>query len=129
MYSDLLNYVDFDFSTPLLVSLIFIAMPPKRKATGTPTGGKQVMKGNQIKKECIPAETEEDIAETSNTGKIIYHQKKEKTAFLKFKREVSSSELLNKNENFKEIAYPNIALNQSLQQKTKINMQGSIKWK
>ena len=27
------------------------------------------------------------------------------------------------------MAYPNLALNQLLQQKTKLNMQGSIKWK
>src|SRR4051812_3654102 len=104
-------------------------MPPKRKATVTPPGHKGVKKGNQGKKECIPALTDDDSNKKANSGKIVNDKNNEEKGFVCFKNNILSPEVRDKNYNPKEVDFLNIELNQLLQQKTKNNLQGSLKWK
>jgi len=105
-------------------------MAPKRKAASPPKVVKQGKKGNQNKKECIPALTEDEGVETTNyQSETICDKRNEETAFCKFKKETSSPELVDKNYNIKPATCPNFALNQYLQQRSKTSLHGSLKWK
>src|SRR5688500_2079934 len=105
-------------------------MSPKRKASNSPLGGKPDKKGINIKKEKVRAFTEEEDDDNKvNFGKNVIEKGNEDRYFYKFKKETSSPELLDKNHNIKEVEYPNLALNQLLQQKSKISLQGSLRWK
>jgi len=104
-------------------------MPPKRKATSALTSAKPVKKGNLIKKENISAVTKEDNTDRTQSGKIISNKRNEETGFCSFTKKILSPELLDKDQNTKEVEFPNLALNHLLQQKSKINLQGSLRWK
>src|SRR5688500_2531233 len=98
-------------------------MPPKHKASGPPKVGKQGKKGNQNMKECIPALSEDEGVEKTNfQSEIICDKSNKKTAFCRFKKETTSPELVDKNNNIKTAAFPNFALNQYLQQKLKTSL-------
>ena len=132
IHSTVLQIMLLNFSCSLiLVSNSFICkMSPKRKASNSPLGGKPDKKGINIKKEKVHAFTEEDDDDNKvNFGKNVIEKGNEDCYFYKFKKETSSPELLDKNHNIKEVEYPNLALNQLLQQKSKINLQGSLRWK
>jgi len=131
IHSTVLQIMLLNFSCSLiLVSNSFICkMSPKRKASNSPLGGKPDKKGINIKKEKVRAFTEDDDDNKVNLGKNVIEKGNEDCYFYKFKKETSSPELLDKNHNIKEVEYPNLALNQLLQQKSKINLQGSLRWK
>src|SRR5688500_5928406 len=99
-------------------------MTLKRKATSPDINGKQAKKGSQIKEECIPGLTDNNIFKATTSGIVNYNNKNVDTTFSKFKMETLSPELLNKNHDKKEAELPNIALNQILHQNTKSNLQG-----
>jgi hypothetical protein len=107
-----------------------ITMPPKRKASSPPKVEKQGKKGNQNVKECVPVLTEvEGVKNTNYQSEIIYDKSNGKTAFCRFKKETTSPELVDKNNDIKPAAFPNFALNHYLQQKSKTSLHGSLKWK
>src|SRR5687767_6209447 len=98
-------------------------MSLKCKATIPDIIGKQAKKGSQIKEECIPGLTDNNIFKATNSGIVNYNNKNVDKTFCKFKMETLSPELPNKNHDKKEVELPNIALNQILHQKTKTNLQ------
>ena len=104
-------------------------MPPKRKATSPPSGGKQMKKRNQSEKENHPAVTDDEGIDRPKTGKIKDCNKNEEKGFMTFKGKIESPELLDEKDKKKDADFPNLELNQLLQQKSRLNMQGSIKWK
>jgi len=104
-------------------------MAPKRKATIAPSGVKQFKKANQIKKEIVPALTEDDDNERANSGKIVCDKTKDENTFCTFTKNVLSPDLFDKNQNNKEVEIPNLALNKLLNHKSKTSLHGSVRWK
>ena len=104
-------------------------MPLKRKITNPPMGGQSKKKRNQIKKEDISALTEQEIIEKIKAGKNENDNKEDEKAYCSFTRIVSPPKLPDKNQDINAVENPIIALNQLLLQKSKLNSQGSLKWK
>ena len=104
-------------------------MSPKRKSSIPPTGVKPDKKGNKITKENVPALEDDDDQKKVNLGKDASEKKYNAIGFYGFKKEDSLLVLFDKNNNIQEVEYPNLALNQLLKQKSKISLQGSLRWK
>jgi hypothetical protein len=103
---------------------VFIfAMGPKCKPTIAPKGAKPTKKTNSIKTE------DDEGVEKDKSGKVVVTKGIEESGFYCFKGKVSSPELVDKNVNKKGVEFPNITLNQLVQQKSKNNMLGSLWWK
>ena len=133
------------------MSIVLFTMPPKCKASMTPTGVKQTKKGNNSKNETVPALTEDKENEQATSGKILHNNRNdEPAAFCNFIRKDLYPKVSKKNKNIKaaefpnmalnqlskqkskttnEAKFPNLELNQMLKQKSKSNLQGSIRWK
>ena len=120
-----LNVFLFSF----LYSIILFDMAPKRKATISPKGVKPDKKGIKVKKENVLALTEDDHDKKVNQGKNEIEKRNEENNFFKLKRDISLPELIDKNNNMKAVNFPNLALNELLKQKSKITLQGSMRWK
>ena len=103
-------------------------MPLKRKATSPLLSGKQVKKGNQSEKVHHPAVTDDEVVERPKTGKIIENKQNEGKGFITYKGNIKSPDLTNKNRDMKEADHPSIELNHLLQQKSRFNLQGSLRW-
>ena len=101
----------------------------KRKAITVPTGAKPVKKGNQIKKDNNSFLTEEDNSGSTTSGKNDSDKRNEHTGFCTFRKVILSPKQLDKNQDTKEVEFPNLALNQLLQQKSKMDLQGALRWK
>ena len=104
-------------------------MPPKRKATSPPTGGKLIKTKSPVNKDSIPALVKDDDFEKPSSGKNLDNNKLDKKGFCCFTAKHIPPDSGVKNNDIKESEFPNLALNQYLKQKTRINMQGSFKWK
>lgn len=98
-------------------------MGPKRKTTNAPKGAKPVTKKNIIKTE------EDDGDKKAKLGKDIDAKRSEESGFYSFSGKVVSPEKVDKNDDKKGIEFPNVTLNHLLQQKSKNNLQGSLRWK
>ena len=106
-------------------------MPPKRKGTTSspPTDGKLVKKRNQVNHDSIPSVTKDDNIEKANAGKNIDKEETNEKGFCTFTRKFVPPDPEEKKHDIKESLFPNLALNQYLKQKSKINLQGSSRWK
>ena len=109
---------------------VLFAMPTKRKATIPLSGGKQDKIEKKVRKDSIPSLTEDKNVETPNAGKKYDDNEKEEKGFCTFGAKDVPPDALDKKHDIKEEPdFPNLALNQYLKQKSKTNLQGSIKWK
>ena len=120
-----LNVFLFSFLYPI----VLFDMAPKRKATILPKGVKPDKKGIKVKNKKVLALTEDDHDKKVNQGKNEIEKRNEENDFYKLKRGISLPELMDKNNNMKAVEFPNLALNELLKQKSKITLQGSMKWK
>ena len=107
-----------------------IAMAPKQKASNSPTGVKPDKNCNKIKKENFTAlKDDDDDNKKGNLGKNEIEKRNEVIGFYKFKGRASSLTFLDKKHNIKELELKSMPFNQLLNQKPKINLQGSLRWK
>src|SRR6478672_8177055 len=104
-------------------------MAPKCKAPTAPQGGKQRKKGISIKKECESPTYDNDSIKISTSGKNLGDKETNEKVFYPFTGKCVLPESLDKNDHKKEVEVPNHKLNQLLQEKSKISLQGSLKWK
>ena len=74
--------------------------------------------------------TDNEDVEKPNPGKIIHEDESGEKGFCSFRSKGVPPDQSDKNQNIKgEPDFPNLALNQYLKQKSKTNLQGSIRWK
>ena len=74
--------------------------------------------------------TDDEDVEKPNPGKIGHDNESGEKGFCTFRGKCVPPDQSDKNQNIKkEPNFPNLALNQYLKQKSKTNMQGSIRWK
>ena len=81
------------------------------------------MKGDE------PNKNENKSHKTTLSGKTSNDELYKEKLFGKNKLEDLSPDLLDENQKMKEIEVPNLALNQLLQKKARLNLQGSYRWK
>ena len=105
-------------------------MPPKCKPSSPLLGGKQMKKGNHNESEELPIVQEDDDSCQQKSGKILKENKNtDNGGFMTVTNRFLPSKSMNKNNENKAFESPNLALNKYLQQKAKISMHGSLRWK
>lgn len=102
---------------------------PKWKAPTAPKGGKQMKKDIPIKKECESPTIDNDSIKLSTSGKNLGDKNTNENVFYHFTAKCVLPESLDKNDCQKEVELPNHKLNQLLKEKSKISLQGTMKWK
>ena len=102
---------------------------PKRKAATPLPGGNQTKKGHQTQKEHIPALTYDESVEQTNSGKKMIDDNKKEKGFYNFKGKIVPPDSLEEIHDIKEADIPNLALNQAIQQQSRMTLQGTYRWK
>lgn len=105
-------------------------MSPKRKALNSFKGENQVKKRIQIKEDSSVPEEEDDTKKKLLQGKKVVKAKDFKNSFVTaLKKENASPHLVDENQKSVKEEVSILELNQLLQKKSKINIQGAISWK
>ena len=101
----------------------------KRKVQNPPKDAKQVKKGCQGKMEGTSSFKEDDKTEKISKGESNCSDRDEKKIFSPVKMEALSPELLKENQSNKKPEGPSLELNNLLQKRSKLSLQGSTSWK
>jgi len=102
----------------------------KRKTTDPLSCGKVVKKRDKINNKSVPTLTDDDNNnETRKSGKNTIDKIEKEKGFMYCTNIYKTPDISSKNHDIKEAELPNQALNRILQQKSKINLQGSLRWK
>ena len=106
-----------------------LIMAPKRKSENSSKIDQPYKKRHVLKTEQSDDNYKEDFGEKHNAGKKFIIDKKQGFTPFKLKQEDSHEEFSVGGQDPDQVESPNFALNQLLQQKSKLSLQGSVCWK
>ena len=104
-------------------------MSPKRKPQTSPKQDHPDKKAHFLKKKMTDCVFEPAMAENNKTGKELNLGMKQKNDYSIPKKKNANQELSDDDQKHDQVESTSLALNQLLQQKSKLNLHGSVAWK